>query len=125
MTSSEIARTAQFAYLLIAALLFTSAQLRVLEKPTSRRRRHGVAWLVCTLVLGAFAATTDHFTGSTALSRKVADFALAAVICAISLGAGAWWTTRPAWARLGGGARLMTLALIHAVVVFVASYPFF
>jgi hypothetical protein len=125
LTSSQIARTAVFAVWLIAVLVLTSAQLRALASPTSRPRRHVVAWLVCTLVLGAFLSATDHVTGSIAASRKFADFSLAALISAISLGAGAWWSSRSAWSRLGNTTRLLTLALIHALVVLVTAYFFF
>lgn len=123
MNSSEIARTVLIAVWIVATLLLTSAQLRVLASTSNRRKRYIIAWLVCLVVLGGLLSAMDSATGSIGVTRRVANFALAATVSAVALAAGEWWTRRPAWANMRGTARFLTIALIHALVVLVIGYP--
>lgn len=123
MNSSEIARTALIAVWIVATLLLTSAQLRVLASTSNRRKRYIIAWLVCLVVLGGLLSAMDGATGSIGMTRRLGNFALAATVSAVSLAVGGWWASRSARANVRGAARFLTLALIHALVVLVISYP--
>lgn len=124
MNSSQIARAVLGAVWIVAVLLLTSAQLRVVARPPPRRRRYAVASLVCALVGGWLLSAMDRATGRAESARIVADFALAALVAAAGLAAGAWWTRRPDWMNRRGPARFLTLALIHGFVVLVLGYAF-
>ena len=121
MTSSDIARAVLVAMLGIAALLVTSAQLRVVEHPDRRARRYGVAWLVCVVVMTGLMWVTDAQVGNDDWQRRLAGVAVIGGIFAAALAAGAWWTARPASRSRG---RAISLFLIHALVIVAGSWFF-
>ncbi|MEX2152550.1 MAG: hypothetical protein WD825_04375 [Gemmatimonadaceae bacterium] len=121
MTSSQIAQAVLLAVWTVATLILTSAQLRVMQRAPPRRGAYVAAWVICSLLLGALLAMTDRGVGVCGPSRLATNFALCAVVSGLALAAGAWGTRRLAWA---GPARFLTLLALHALVVFVAAYPF-
>jgi hypothetical protein len=121
LTSSQIAQTVLLAVWAVAAMMLASAQLRVLERAPPRRNAYIAAWVACSLLLGALLTMTDRGVGVGGPSRLATNLALCGVVSGLALAAGAWGTRRLTWA---GPARFLTLLALHALVVFVAAYPF-
>ena len=124
MSSSDSARLVLIALWLVGTLVSASAQLRVVKHPAPRRTRYAIAWLVCTLVGGGLLTMMDNMIGSADWPRRLSNAALAAGVFGAALAAGAWLTQRPEWTRMHGVLRFLTLAVLHATVVFVAGYFF-
>ena len=123
MSSSQIALAVLGAKWLVASLVVTSAMLRIAARPRQRVWHYVVAWVVCTVVLGALLSATDVATGSIAIERKLSDFFLAAAVSALALVGGWAWTRRPAWSESGRVGRFLTLFLVHAIIILLAALP--
>jgi hypothetical protein len=124
LNSSETAQVVRLGLWVVATLLLTSAQLRVIPAARPRQWRYGFAWFGCTLIGAALLSVLDNAVGQIGWTRRFANASVAATISAVGLGAGAWLTQRPEWARLRGSARFLTLVLLHALVVLIVAYPF-
>jgi hypothetical protein len=122
VTSTQAAETVLIAAWAVATMVLTSAQLRVAKRRSWRR--YIVAWLFCTLLLGALLSAMDFMVGRAEPMRILADVMLAAVISGLALAAGARWIRRPWWAQTNEPLRTITLLLIQGLVVLVAAYPF-
>lgn len=122
MTSSQSALLINLAVLVVAALLATVAQLRVLGGGTPpRRMRYLVAWVVVTVALGAFMAMGSGLVGRSALSDRAMSVATAAVMMALALLAGARLAASPFWDRARGVWRGLALFTLHLVIVGLAD----
>jgi hypothetical protein len=124
VSSSQVARIAIFTLWILAAMIATSAQLRVVAAPAGRALRYGIAWLICTGILGGLLVAMDRITGNTGTTRVVGDVALGAFVCAVALAAGSWYTNRQEWADYGKMARFLTLFCLHILVVLITAFPF-
>ena len=121
MTSSQIAQTMLLAFWAVATMILTSAQLRVIKRPPPRRKAYVVAWLICSLLLGALLTMTDREVGVSEPSRVATNLALCAGVSGLALAAGEWWTRSTS--RLGPMSAL-TLFFVHAIVVLVIGHAF-
>lgn len=121
MTSSQIAQTVLLAVWAVATMILTSAQLRVIKRAPPRRRAYVLAWLICSLLLGALLTMTDREVGVVGLSRVATNFALCGAVSGLALAAGAWWTRRTS---RSGPIPALTLFFVHAIVVLVIGYAF-
>jgi len=123
VTSSEIARFALIAQIVVAALVITSAQLRVLRRAEPRRSAYIVAWLVCTAVIAGIVWLTDAQVGNATTSRRVGSGMLAGFTSACALAAGEWWAFRPPHLSVGM-LRFLVLPLIHLAIVVAIAWFF-
>jgi hypothetical protein len=124
LTSTQLAQVTLVLDWMIAAVTLTSASRTGARRQPFSVRRYVVALLLCSLVLGAILMMTDRVVGRTGTSRAVEDLGFALGVSSLALGAGAWWTHRTAWASMSGPSRWLTLFLLEAFVVLLASYPF-
>ncbi len=120
MNSSQIAKLVLVALFGVAALLVSSAQWRVVQQPTPRRRAYVVAGAVSTILLAGLVSATDYMVGRR--GTFVMNLAMAAVVCALALGVGEWWTRRPRWAASGRVYKFMTLISLHLLTVAMLLY---
>lgn len=120
MNSTQIARLITIAVGVVATLVLTSAQLRVVQRPAPRGGRYLVAWVVCALVLGGLVSATDRIVGQSDTMRSIVNFATAGAVSALALGIGMWWTDRSRWATAGSTSRLLTLLTIHGLTIALA-----
>lgn len=111
----------QVAVIAMAALLLTSAQLRVFKGAPPRRTRYVIAWLVCAIVLGAVMSYVDSQVGRAALADRLGSFAVAAVICAVALFAGSRLGASPYWGSASRVHRVLALLGLHVLIVFLAN----
>ena len=123
MSSSQIALAVLLAKWLVAALVVTSAALRIAERPRQRPWHYVLAWVICTAVLGGLLSMTDAITGSSAGARRLEDFFLAAALTALALVGGWAWMRREKWPQTGRMVRFLTLFLVHAVIILLAALP--
>lgn len=121
MTSSQIAQTVLVAVWAVAAMVLTSAQLRVMRREPPRRGAYVVAWLICSLLLAALLTMTDRGVGVGGPFRVVSNFTLCAGVSGLALATGAWWTRRQS--RIGP-LRFLALFVVHAIVVLLVAFPF-
>lgn len=121
MTSSQMAVVLRGAVIAVAAMLFTAAQLRVLKGNTPRRTRYAVAWILISIMLGAFISYLDAMVGRAGIADRVASFAFAAVTAALALGAGARLSQSPFWTSATRFRKALALLLIHALIVYLAD----
>lgn len=123
MTSSQMALAILGTKWLVASLLVTSAMLRIAARPRQRVWHYVLAWVVCTVVLGALLSATDAATGSIGIRQRLADFLLSGAVNALALVGGWAWTSRARWAESGRMVRFLTLFLVHAVIILLAALP--
>lgn len=120
MTSTQLALLIRGALVVTAALVLTAAQLRVLKASPPRRWRYGIAWLACTLLLGALAIYLDTMVGITAIGDRVLSLVGAGVLVAVGLAVAAWWTRRPDWPRYNRLVAIVSLIVIEALIALAA-----
>ena len=120
MNSTQIARLITIAVGVVATLVLTSAQLRVVQRPAPRHGRYLVAWVVCALVLGGLVSATDRLVGQVDTVRSIVNVVSAGAVSALALGVGMWWTDRSRWATAGSMSKLFTLVSIHGLTIVLA-----
>jgi hypothetical protein len=123
MSSSATARMVLGAMWFVATMVLTSAQLRVVPAAPPRFWRYVLAWFGSTLILGALLWTMDNTLGAADWGRRLMNASVAGVLAAAGLVAGSLLTRRLQWQRLNGLSRFLTLAVLHAVIVFAIGYP--
>ena len=123
MSSSESARLVLCAVWLVATLVLTSAQLRVLAGSPPRTRRYVVAWVVSTLILGGLLHVMDRMIGAIDWRRQLMNVCVAGTVAVAGLVAGTGLARWKLWHRLHGSLRFLVLLLAEAVVVFAVGYP--
>lgn len=120
MNSSQIARLVLLSLFAVAALLLSSTQLRVVHRPPPRRRAYIIAGGVSTIILAGLVSATDLLVGRR--GTLVVNLAMAAVVCALALGVGEWWSRRPRWATTGRVYKFLTLVSLHLLTLAILLY---
>ena len=85
MNSSQIASVVGAATVIVAALVLTSAQTRVLARNERRLPAYLTAWVVCTLVLGVFIWLTELMVGKGSLRHAVRSILMMGVATGFAL----------------------------------------
>ena len=118
MNSSQVAEAVAVVAVLVAALVLTVAQWRVLARPEPRTRAYVIAWLVSVSAIAGFRSLMDYMVGNSTTERVLLNVTWMAAPCALSL----FFASRFMRPAPRGPRQLLVLFVFHAVMMAIVSY---